>query len=66
MVHVEQGWKEFLDAHDAACVLLPRDAALANILAETRGWKSIYADDVAIVFVRSIPSVLRDVSNDVL
>ena len=55
MMHVEQGWKEFLDAHDAACVLLPRDAALANILAETQGWKSIYADDVAIVFVRVNP-----------
>jgi hypothetical protein len=51
MMHGERGWEEFLDAHEAACVLLPRDAALANILAGTKGWKSIYADDVAIAFV---------------
>jgi hypothetical protein len=56
MMHVEQGWKEFLDTHEAACVLLPRDAALANILVETKGWKSIYADDTAILFVRADPS----------
>jgi len=52
MVHVERGWEEFLDAHAAACVLLPRDAALASMLAETRGWKVIYSDDVVIGFVR--------------
>jgi hypothetical protein len=56
MMHVEQGWQEFLDAHEAACVLLPRGAALANTLVETKGWKSIYADDVAIIFVRANPS----------
>ena len=46
---VERGLREFLDTHETSCVLLPRDAALANILLETKGWKSIYADDVAIV-----------------
>jgi hypothetical protein len=52
MVHVERGWEEFLATHEASCVLLPRDAALANILDGTKGWKSIYADNVAIAFVR--------------
>ena len=51
-VRVERGWEEFLQTHETACVLLPRDAALANILAVTKGWKQIYADDVAIAFVR--------------
>jgi hypothetical protein len=55
MMRVERGWKEFVDTHETSCVLLPRDAALANILLETKGWKSIYADDVAIVFVRVDP-----------
>jgi hypothetical protein len=55
MMRVERGWKEFLDTHETSCVLLPRDAALANILLETKGWKSIYADDVAIVFERVDP-----------
>jgi hypothetical protein len=52
MMHGERGWREFLDAREASCVLLPRDAAVANILAVSKGWKSIYADDVAIAFVR--------------
>jgi hypothetical protein len=52
MMHVESGWEEFLRAHETSCVLLPRDAALASMLAVTKGWKTIYADDVAIVFVR--------------
>ena len=52
MVHGERGWEEFLETHQTSCVLMPRDAALASLLAETKGWKSVYADDVAILFVR--------------
>jgi hypothetical protein len=52
MVHVEPGWEDFLREHDIQCVLMPRGSALGNILAETNGWKGIYADDVAIVFSR--------------
>jgi hypothetical protein len=52
MVRGERGWDEFLRTHPISCVLLPRDAALANILIVTKGWKQIYADDVAIAFVR--------------
>jgi len=52
MMHGEREWEEFLRAHETGCVLLPRDAALANILVETKGWKSIYSDDLATVFVR--------------
>ncbi len=52
MMRVEPGWEEFLKTHEASCVLLPRDGALANILGRTKGWKTIYADDVAIGFER--------------
>jgi hypothetical protein len=52
MVRLGRGWEEFLGTHPASCVLLPRDAALANILVLTRGWRQIYADDVAVAFVR--------------
>jgi hypothetical protein len=51
MIQVERGWEEFLKTREASCVLLPRDAALANILIVTKGWKTIYADEVAIAFV---------------
>jgi hypothetical protein len=52
MVHVEPGWEGFLREHDIQCVLMRRGSALANILAETKEWKAIYADNVAIAFAR--------------
>jgi hypothetical protein len=51
MVHVEPGWQDFLEQHQAHSVLVPKDSALANILAETSGWKAVYTDDVAVAFV---------------
>jgi len=52
MVHGERGWEEFQQAQDASSVLLPRNAALASILIAAGEWKVVYADDVAIAFVR--------------
>ena len=52
MIHVEPGWEEFLRLHEGSCVLLPRQSALADRLAVGGGWKEIYADDVAVAFVR--------------
>jgi hypothetical protein len=51
MVNVEPGWEGFLQQHPAHCVLVPKDSALANILLETPGWKAIYTDEVAVVFI---------------
>ena len=51
-MHVEPGWEDFLQEHGIQCVLVTRGSALANILAETKGWKPIYADDLAITFAR--------------
>ncbi len=52
MMRGERGWEGFLWTHDARCVLLPRDVALANILAASKEWRTIYADDVAIALTR--------------
>jgi len=52
MTHLERGWPQFLDTHETSCILLPRDAALASILSETKGWKTLYEDNLSIVFVR--------------
>jgi hypothetical protein len=54
MVHVEPGWEDFLQQSRAHSVVMPKDSALANILAETASWQAIYSDDVAVVFVRSL------------
>jgi hypothetical protein len=52
MVHVEPGWDGFIRDHDVRCIVVPKDSALGSILAETAGWKDVYHDEVAIVFVR--------------
>jgi hypothetical protein len=52
MMHVEPGWQDFLDQHQARCVIAPKDSALSSILAETPNWQPIYSDEVAIVFVK--------------
>jgi hypothetical protein len=51
MMHVEEGWTELLQDHPVYCVLLPRDSGLANILVQTPGWKAVYGDDVAVVYL---------------
>jgi hypothetical protein len=56
MMHIEPGWNNFLEQHQAGCILVPKDSALANILLETAGWKSIYHDDVAVMFVHASTS----------
>jgi hypothetical protein len=52
VVRGERGWQEFLLTYPSSCLLLPKDAALANLVALSKGWKQIYADDVAVAFVR--------------
>jgi hypothetical protein len=51
-VRGERGWQEFLLTHPNSCLLLPKDGALANLVGLSKGWKQIYADDVAVAFVR--------------
>jgi hypothetical protein len=53
MIHVEPDWDEFFKVHHVSCLLLPRNAALTTVISGTEGWKSVYSDDVAIVFRRT-------------
>jgi len=52
MMHGERGWDDFLKQHNPGCVLLPRDAALATILSKDARWKTVYSDEVSVIFVR--------------
>jgi hypothetical protein len=56
MIHLELGWEDFVNRYQPNCVIVPKDSALANILAETTGWQPIYSDDVARAFVRARPA----------
>jgi len=53
MVHVEVGWQEFLREHEISCIVMPADSALTNILGATAGWREIYRDNTAVVFVKA-------------
>lgn len=53
MMRVGPGWQDFLQQHQTHCVVVSKGSALANILAETRGWQPSYGDEVTVVFVRS-------------
>jgi hypothetical protein len=52
-IHVEPGWDSFIREHQVGCIAVPKNSALANILLETSGWRAIYNDDVATIFVPS-------------
>jgi hypothetical protein len=54
-IHLEPGWEAYLNGND--CLLLPKRSALTSILLKTPEWKTVYSDDVAIVFV---PAQKRD------
>lgn len=53
MIHVERGWDDFLKDHPARCIVLPSNSPLTTVLAKGPDWRSIYADDVSTVFVKS-------------
>ena len=52
MMHVERGWDDFLETHEARACCCRETLRWRTFLAASKGWKSIYADDVAIAFVR--------------
>ncbi len=54
LVHVEPGWREFLRQHPANYIVVPRESPLAGVLGETREWRRVYVDEVAIVFEPAI------------
>jgi hypothetical protein len=53
LIHVEPGWEDFLREHPSECVLAPRDSPLADRLSTRWEWRAVYADNVAIAFIRS-------------
>ena len=53
MFRAQPGWDDFLRDHNITCVLMPRNAAISAMLSQAPGWKSIYSDNLAIMFVRS-------------
>jgi hypothetical protein len=53
------GWRGFFDRVDPDVVLWPRHGALARVLELLPEWEQAYADDTAVVFVRSRVATAR-------
>jgi hypothetical protein len=49
-MHAEPGWEDFLKSHPG-CLVLPRKAAVTALVTTSSEWKTVYSDDVAVVFV---------------
>ena len=51
-VHVEPNWKRFLEDRSVGCIIVPRESAVASILAVTSSWRLVYSDAEADVYTR--------------
>jgi hypothetical protein len=50
VLNVKYGWEKTLERYGVNTVLLPVDASLAGALKESKWWRPIYDDGIAIVF----------------
>lgn len=53
IVRPQPGWDDFLREYDVSCIMMPRNAEITAVLKETSGWKSIYSDNVAVIFEKA-------------
>ena len=55
VVGIEQGWKDVLDKYDISYIFYYTDSVLVRHLLTDEGWRQIYSDNVASIFLRNIP-----------
>lgn len=53
--NIETGWQEVLKKHDIDWIFYEAKSVLSRYLLATSGWRLIYADRVAHIFVKDIP-----------
>ena len=59
VMNVKYDWEQDLSRYGVDTILLPVDASLAGALKQSRGWRVVYDDGVAIVFRSLVPRQLR-------
>jgi hypothetical protein len=55
VVHIEPGWKDILGKYDINYIIFYTDSVLVRHLSTDSGWRGIYSDNVASIFLRNIP-----------
>ena len=48
----KKGWQQILDEYEVGTILVEKNSSLSDILRYADGWTAVYADDMAVVFVR--------------
>jgi hypothetical protein len=49
----EEGWQRILLAHPTDAVLVPKSLSVSRQMPSLPGWKRVYSDDVAEIYVRT-------------
>jgi hypothetical protein len=55
VIAIEAGWKDVLDKYDVNYIFYYTDSVLVRHLLTDEGWRRIYADNVASIFLRNTP-----------
>jgi hypothetical protein len=55
VAHIEPGWKDVLAKYDINYIFYYTDSVLVRHLSTDAGWRGIYSDNVASIFLRNIP-----------
>jgi hypothetical protein len=55
VVHIESGWKDVLAKYDINYIFFYTNSVLVRHLLTDAGWRGIYSDNVASIFLRNIP-----------
>jgi hypothetical protein len=55
VVHFEPGWEKILEKYDITWIVYNSSSALSRFLIHNDGWRLIYADKVASIFLKDIP-----------
>jgi len=55
----EPGWEEILQKYTITWIIYGSNSALSRYLIQNKGWHLIYADKVAIIFIKNIPENQR-------
>jgi hypothetical protein len=55
VTNIEPGWKDVLGKYDINYIFFYTDSVLVRHLLTDAGWKGIYSDNVASIFLRNIP-----------
>ena len=59
---IEPGWKDVLDNYDINYIFYYTDSVLVRHLMTDAGWRQIYSDNIASIFLRNTPENAKTIA----